>query len=92
MLPKTYFLSYGTFRIASHAVRFLNPKRFSNLLYLPFSFLFDTLSLLMLILAFYSSDFLITPIAKIATLFFRQYEYDLLFRQCTRSPARSYVA
>jgi hypothetical protein len=56
-----------------------NQKRFANLLNLPFSFLFYTLSILMLILAFYNSGFLITPLVKIVTLFFRQYESVLSF-------------
>ncbi len=76
MLPITYFLSYGTFSIASHAVRYLNQKRFAHLLYLPFSFIFYILSVLMLILALYTLGFLITPLV---TLFFRQNESVLSF-------------
>jgi len=69
-------ISNGTFSLATHAVRFLNQKRFAHLLYLPFSFIFYILSVLMLILALYTLGFLITPLV---TLFFRQYEYVLSF-------------
>ncbi len=74
MLPKKY--PNGTFSLATYAVRFLNQKRFAHLLYLPFSFIFFTLSVLMLILALYTLGFLINPLI---TLFFRQYESVLSF-------------